>query len=192
MKIKILEKTPGCMPEIIKKGDWIDLRLGEDVHLIAPYVKTVTKQTEVDGKTVNQKIKKIIFNSVIADLGICVQVPKGYESIVVPRSSTFKNYGVMQTNSVGVIDQTYSSNEDVWKMPMIAFREVVIPKGTRVAQFRIQLSQKATVWQRLKWHFTSSIKIEKVSTLGNEVRGGFGSTGQIEFKTKENVKENSK
>lgn len=176
------------MPEIIRKGDWIDLRLGEEVHMTAPYVKTVTKQTEIEGKTVNQKIKKIIFNSAIADLGICVQVPKGYESIVVPRSSTFKHYGIMQNNSMGVIDQTYSSNEDVWKMPMIAFREVVIPKGTRIAQFRVQLSQKASMWQKLKWFFTSSIKIEKVNNLSNEVRGGFGSTGQVEFKANENVK----
>lgn len=72
---------------------------------------------------------------------------------------------------------SYCGNEDEWKMPVLATRDVTIPKGTRIAQFKVQLSQKATWWQKLKWLFSSSIKIEKVASLDNPVRGGFGSTG---------------
>lgn len=72
---------------------------------------------------------------------------------------------------------SYCGEEDEWKMPVMATREVTIPKGTRIAQFRVQLSQKATWWQKLKWLFNSSVKIEQVDSLGNPSRSGFGSTG---------------
>lgn len=176
MKIKVLEKVEGCMPKIIEKGDWIDLYTAEDIVLKAPYAKTLHKKTE--NKEVVDRFRDVIFNYTIAKLGICIEMPKGYEALIVPRSSTFKKYGLIQWNSPGVIDNLYKSDDDEWGMPVIAFRAVTIPKGTRIAQFRIQLSQKATLWQKLKWLLSSSVKIEKVSSLGNPVRSGFGSTGE--------------
>lgn len=180
MTIKVLEKTLGCSPVIFKQGDWYDLCLAEDITLKGPHAKTLhhkLKEGQVD------KYRDVVFDSCIASLGVCIQVPKGYESIVVPRSSTFKKFGLMQTNHLGVIDQTYSSDEDVWKMPMIATRAVTIPKGTRIAQFRIQLSQKATVWQKIKWLFSSKPKLKTVFKLDNPKRGGFGSTDNKNLKS---------
>jgi dUTPase len=63
-------------------------------------------------------------------------------------------------------------------MPALAIRNVKIPEGTRIAQFRVQLSQKATFWQKIKWLFSSGVKLEQVASLDNETRGGFGSTGE--------------
>ena len=174
MEIKVYQKEWGCLPEIIDKGDWVDLKLAEDVKLKGPYSKVLRRKTK-DGEVI-ERYRDVVFDSTIASLGVCVEVPKGYECIVVPRSSTFKKWGVIQSNSLGVIDQTYSSDEDVWGMPIVALRATTIPKGTRIAQFRVQLSQKATMWQKIKWLFTSSIKIRQVASLDNEKRGGFGST----------------
>lgn len=71
---------------------------------------------------------------------------------------------------------SYNSDEDEWKMPVIAMRKTTIPKGTRIAQFKVQLSQKATAWQKIKWLFSNGIKIVYVNSLSNAKRGGFGST----------------
>ena len=177
MTIKVLEKTEGCMPEILPMGDWIDLRLAEDVHLRAPQANKMHIRTIGKNPSQELRTRDVDFSSYIASLGVCIEVPKGYECIVVPRSSTFKKYGVMETNSMGVIDNSYNSDEDIWKMPMVALRDTMIPKGTRIAQFRVQLSQKATFWQKLRWLFSSGVKLQKVETLCNEARGGFGSTG---------------
>ena len=103
-----------------------------------------------------------------------MEIPKGYEAILAPRSSTFRKYGLLQTNSIGVIDNSYCSEEDEWGMAVVATRRVTIPKGTRVAQFRIQLSQKATPWQKIKWLFCSAPKLQQVTELNNPKRGGFG------------------
>ena len=178
MKIKVLEKTEGCMPEIIDNGDWIDLRLAEDVTLHCPKACKLHRRKD-KGKEVNmeERTRDVIFDYCIAKLGIAAQIPKGYEVVVVPRSSTFRRYGILQTNSMGVIDCSYCGEDDEWGMPMVATRAVVIPKGTRIAQFRIQLSQKATVWQKIKWLFSSSVTLKKVDSLGNKNREGFGSTG---------------
>ena len=176
MKIKVLEKTPGCLPEIIEGGDWIDLRTAQEITLKAPYSVTKRKRVMNNGD-VRESQRKVVFHSTLIPLGICIEVPKGCESILVPRSSTFEKYGILQANSEGVIDFLYHGDEDEWKMPVLATREVTIPKGTRIAQFRVQLSQKATWWQKLKWLFDSSVKIEQVDSLGNPSRDGFGSTG---------------
>ena len=104
-------------------------------------------------------------------------MPDGFEAIIAPRSSLFKTFGVTVPNSIGIIDNLYKGDNDVWGLPLLAFRKTVIPKGTRVAQFRIQLSQKATWKQKVKWLMSSSIKIKKVKTLEGKSRGGFGSTG---------------
>lgn len=171
MEIKVLEKAEGCLPKIIKKGDWIDLMLAEDVVMKAPCIKKLRKYRKDD---TTERIREVTFDFKIASLGVCMEMPKGYEAMVLPRSSTFKRYGVTLANSEGVIDGLFCGNDDVWGMPLIAYRNTTIPKGTRVAQFRIQLSQKATIWQKIKWLFSSSIKIKKVNSLDNEARGGFG------------------
>ena len=127
------------------------------------------------GGEVVERYRDVLFSSTLIPLGIAMALPNGFEAILVPRSSTYKKWGIIQTNSMGVIDYLYSSDKDEWKMPVLATRAVTIPKGTRIAQFRIQLSQKATFWQKIKWLFSSGIKLEKVKSLDNPVRGGFGS-----------------
>jgi dUTP pyrophosphatase len=175
MKIKVLEKEPGCMPEVIEKGDWIDLKTAENVYLLGPYAKMLHRHKKDEEL---QRLRDVIFDSTLIKLGVAMEIPKGCEAHLIVRSSSFKKWGILQSNSKGIIDYTYSSDKDEWKLPVIATRKVTIPKGTRIAQFRIQLSQKATWWQKLKWLFSSSIKLEKVDSLKNEERGGFGSTGE--------------
>ena len=139
-QIKIKYFTDIQPIEPIVKGDWIDLRAADDVNL---------KQGEF----------------ALIPLGIAMQLPAGYEAIVAPRSSTCKKFGVIQTNSIGVIDETYCGDNDQWMMPVMAVRDTEIKKNDRVCQFRIIKHQP-------------SISFETVSTLGNENRGGFGSTGK--------------
>lgn len=175
MKIKVCG-IQEYLPQVISKGDWIDLTLAEDVTLKAPCIKKLKKYKQDDH---TERIREVTFDYAQAHLGVYIEVPKGYECIMVPRSSTFKKYGILQTNSIGVIDQTYCSNEDEWQMPITAVRNTTIPKGTRIAQFKVQLSQKATIWQKIKWLFSNSIKIVPISRhdLKSPVRKGFGSTG---------------
>lgn len=96
------------------------------------------------------------------------------------------------TNSQGIIDNSYCGNDDEWKFPAMAFKEIVIPKGTRIAQFRIVLSQKATIWQKIKHMFSSRIKLQKVESLSWNNRGGFGSTGDTVYTTKAGTKTKGK
>ena len=163
MKIKVREITEGCNPEFIPKGDWVDLRAAETVKFEAPHYPP--------------RGRKAIFDSKIVKLGVAMKLPKGYEAVILPRSGLFKLHPVMVRNSQGVIDNAYSGNNDEWGLPLIAFGDTTIDKGERVCQFRIQLSQKATMWQKIKWLFGSSVKIEWVDTLDGVNRGGFGSTG---------------
>ena len=120
-------------------GDWIDLRAAEDVKITAGEFKLIP-------------------------LGVGMKLPKGYEAIVAPRSSTFKNFGLLQVNSVGVIDGAYCGDTDQWMMPVVATRDVEIHKNDRICQFRI-----------LKNH--GAIKFNKVDSLNSKSRGGFGSSG---------------
>lgn len=108
-----------------------------------------------------------------------MQLPDGFEAIIIPRSSTFKHFGVVETNSVGLIDNSYCGNQDEWKLPVVALKAGEILAGERVCQFKIQLSQKATFKQKLKWLFSSGVEFEFVDNLCNTNRGGFGSTGKI-------------
>lgn len=165
MKIKAREIIEGSKFEIIAKGDWIDLKTREDIVLKAPYV---------DGTT-----GKVIFDSALINLGVAMQLPKGFEAVLLPRSSTFSKFKILLWNGQGVIDNTYSGNDDEWKFGAISIADIIIPRGTRIGQFRIQLSQKATMWQKLKWLFSSGIKVEWVDNLDNNNRGGFGSTGSL-------------
>jgi dUTP pyrophosphatase len=111
-------------------------------------------------------------------LGIAMKLPKGYEAVMVSRSSTSKKLGVIQANCLAVIDNSYSGNNDQWHFPALPIRETELKAGTRICQFRVQLSQKATIWQKIKWLFNSGIEIEKVDSLDDNNRGGLGSTGQ--------------
>ena len=122
------------------KSDWIDLRAAEDVELKAGEFKLIS-------------------------LGVSMELPKGYEAHVVPRSSTFKTWGILQTNSIGIIDESYCGDNDIWKMPVYATRDTTIHKNDRICQFRIEKHQP-------------TIKFEEVNTLGNEDRSGFGSSGK--------------
>lgn len=122
------------------KGDWIDLRAAEDVTLWAGDSKVIS-------------------------LGVSMKLPEGYEAHLAPRSSTFKHWGIIQTNGVGVIDNSYSGDNDVWGMPVYATKHTSISKGDRICQFRIMKKMKTP-------------KIVEVETLGGEDRGGFGSTGK--------------
>lgn len=122
------------------KSDWIDLRASETI---------VLKEGEY----------KLI------PLGVAMELPKGYEAHVVPRSSTFKNYGILQVNSCGIIDGSYCGEEDMWRMPAYATRDTVIKKNERICQFRIMENQP-------------QIMFDEVEALNHESRGGFGSTGK--------------
>jgi dUTP pyrophosphatase len=138
IKIKYFDKE---LPKIekIEIGDWIDLRAAETVEL---------KQGEF----------KLI------PLGIGMKLPKGYEANIVPRSSTFKNFGILQTNSFGIVDESYSGNNDQWFFPALAMRDTKIEKGERICQFRINKKM-------------SEVEFVEVEFLDEVNRGGHGSTG---------------
>ena len=122
------------------KSDWIDLRAAEDVVLKAGEYKLIP-------------------------LGIAMKLPKGYEAHVVPRSSTFKNFGVIQTNHYGVIDESYCGDNDQWFVPVMAMRDTEIHVNDRICQFRIMEHQP-------------TISFEECDRLDGSDRGGFGSTGR--------------
>ena len=126
--------------EILSGGDWIDLRIAEDISLEAGEFKLIP-------------------------LGVAMMLPKGYEALLIPRSSTFKKYGIIQANSVGLIDETYCGNNDEWHFPAYATRNISIHKNTRICQFRIIEHQP-------------SVGIVEVTELSEINRGGFGSTGE--------------
>lgn len=125
--------------EKIEKGDWIDLRSAEEVELKAGEFKLIK-------------------------LGVGMILPSGYEAHVVPRSSTFKNFGVIQTNHCGIIDESYCGDNDQWRFPALAMRDTVIHKNDRICQFRIVEKQPEVTF----------ITVEHLSDTD---RGGFGSTG---------------
>lgn len=182
MKIKIKEVIPGCMPEILKVGDCIDLMTSEEYTLKCPIVKqfVLPRNNKVIVKTNN-----VEFNYALLDLGVVIELPKGFEAILLPRSSTFRKWGILQTNSIGEIDQSFCGPNDIWKMPVLATRSITIPKGTPIAQFKIQLSQKATIWQKLRWLFSPKIELIKVDEFYNEDRGGLG-TGSDKYRNNNN------
>lgn len=182
MKIKVLEKTPGCMPEIITVGDCIDLITAEEYTLKCPHAKMLHRKKNKEEEPSVERFRDVAFNYTLIDLGVAMELPKGYEAILMPRSSTFKKWGLIQTNSIGEIDQSFCSSNDIWKFPVMATRNVTIPKGTPICQFRIQLSQKATMWQKIKWLFSSKLELVKVSELNNKERGGFGE-GSDQYRT---------
>ena len=126
--------------EKITQGDWIDLRSAETVEMKAGELRVIR-------------------------LGVGMILPEGYEAHVAPRSSTYKNFGIIQTNSIGIIDNSYCGEEDEWKMSAYALRDTVIKKNDRICQFRIMEKQPP-------------LEFEAVEHLREKSRGGFGSTGK--------------
>lgn len=124
----------------LEKGDWIDLRAAEDVEMAANTFALIP-------------------------LGIGMILPEGYEAHIVPRSSTFKNFGIIQTNHMAVIDESYCGDNDEWKFPAYALRDTVIRKGDRICQFRVMKKQP-------------ELEFIEVEALKANDRGGFGSTGR--------------
>ena len=103
--------------------------------------------------------------SAIIPLGVSIELPEGYEALLCPRSSTFKNWGIIHTNSTGIIDETYCGDNDEWQFPAYATRSVDIPKNTRICQFRIFKHQP-------------TVELIEAEHLSDNDRGGFGSTGE--------------
>lgn len=139
LKIKYLSKDIDKIKKT-SKGDWIDLRAAANVDLKAGEFKLIP-------------------------LGIAIQLPHGYEAHIAPRSSTFKTWGIIQTNSVGVVDESYCGDADEWMMPVYAVRDTQIKINDRICQFRIFKNQP-------------KISFEEVDSLKNNNRGGFGSSGK--------------
>ena len=140
IKIKYFSEEIERLTYIAGKSDWIDLRAAKEVEL-----------------------KKGEF--ALIPLGVAMELPKGYEAHVVPRSSTFKNFGIIQTNHMGVIDESYCGDNDQWFFPAYALRDTVIHVNDRICQFRIMEHQPTN-------------EFEEAPRLGHEDRGGHGSTGK--------------
>lgn len=155
MKVKILLKG-GQIPQKADGGDWYDIVTAEDADLKEGDIKLI-------------------------DLGIAIQLPKGTEAIIAPRSSTPLRWGVLQSNSIGIIDNKYCGDGDIWKFQVFATRNVLIKKGTAICQFRIQPNQDATFFQKLRWLFMGKIKFVPVDVLGNKNRGGHGHSDKDKY-----------
>lgn len=138
IKIKYLSDKIDKLEKIIK-GDWIDLRAAEDITMKAGEFRLIP-------------------------LGVAMQLPEGYEAHIVPRSSTFKNFGIIQTNHQGVVDSSYCGDNDQWYMPSYALRDTQIHANDRICQFRIMENQPEIIF-------------EETQELGAPDRGGIGSTG---------------
>ena len=139
IKIKYLRDMQPI--KLLECGDWIDLRAAEETEIKAGHYKMIP-------------------------LGVAMELPKGYEALMLPRSSTFKKYGVILANSMGIIDESYCGDSDEWNFLAYALKDTVIPKNERICQFRIIEHQPP-------------ITIVEVETLGNKNRGGIGSTGRL-------------
>ena len=170
LKIKIKVLTEGCMPQISESGDWIDLRAAKDIEIQAP-------QAGIQYQKNNEKYRDVIIPVTYIPLGVAMELPKGFEAIIASRSSGPKKLKIFIPNGKGIVDNVYNGNDDQWHYVASPMETVSIKKGDRICQFRIQLSQKATFWQKLKWLFSSGIELVEVDSLNNEARGGFGSTG---------------
>lgn len=169
LKIKVKVLTDGCMPHIIKKGDLIDLKAADTYIFKAP-------QAGIQYQKDNEKYRDVTFDEQLIKLGVAMELPKGMMGKLKGRSSLTKKHGVVMCCS-GEIDNSYNSNEDEWLFRVFAIRSGKIEKGDRICQFEIVPSQKATVWQKIKWLLSSGIELIEVNDLGNNTRGGFGSTG---------------
>ncbi|MBO4281161.1 MAG: deoxyuridine 5'-triphosphate nucleotidohydrolase [Lachnospiraceae bacterium] len=139
IKVRYISKEIEKLRYIDGKSDWVDLRSAEDVDLKAGESRLIR-------------------------LGIAVELPEGYEAHIVPRSSTYRNFGIIQTNHMGVVDHSYCGDNDEWMYPVLAMRDTHIAINDRICQFRIIKNQPA-------------LSFEEVEHLSGKERGGFGSTG---------------
>jgi dUTP pyrophosphatase len=139
IKVKYLKDIQKI--ERFNVGDWIDLRSAEDITMKAGEYRMIP-------------------------LGVAMELPKGYEALVAPRSSTFRKYGILLANSVGIIDEAYKGDNDEWNFLAYATKDTKIRKNERICQFRIIQHQPL-------------IHLQEVESLGNADRGGIGSTGRI-------------
>ena len=139
--MKIFVRYHSDIPSLEKlpQGDWIDLRAAETVSLKAGEYRLIS-------------------------LGVSMKLPAGYEAHLLPRNSTFKKWGVLQTNGMGIIDESYCGDGDIWRFSALAMRDTVIEKGDRICQFRIVPKMPP-------------VTLEEVSFLPAPDRGGIGSTG---------------
>lgn len=174
LKIKVKLLNINCTPVINNMGDWIDLKSSVNINLPAPQYHTMQK-FEI-GDTI-EKRRNVTLKTYHIPLGVAIQLPKGFESVVNSRSSGPNKLGLFIPNGQGVIDNSYNGNGDEWNYVCSPMRDTYISEGDRICQFRIQLSQKATMWQKLRWLLSSGIKIVYVNDLGNNNRGGLGSSG---------------
>ena len=140
IRIKYFSDAVPPLCQVDSKSDWIDLYAAETITLRAG-------------------------ESALIPLGVAMALPEGYEAHVAPRSSTFKTYGLLQSNGVGVVDWSYRGDEDQWKMPVYATRDVTVEAGSRICQFRIVRNQPP-------------ISFQVCEHLDGPSRGGFGSTGR--------------
>ena len=168
LKIKVKVLTEGCMPEIISKGDLIDLRAAEDYNFQAPQISTNLKNSKGNSE--------VIFDEQVVKLGVAMELPDGMMAKLKGRSSLTKNHGVLIACS-GEMDNSYKGDTDEWMLRLLAIRNGSIKKHDRIAQFEVVPSQKSTFWQKLKWLFSSGVELIKVDSLNNPGRNGFGSTG---------------
>lgn len=139
MNIKVKYHADILPLEHTPNGDWVDLRAAEDVEMKAGDFKFIS-------------------------LGVAMKLPEGYEAYMIPRSSTFKTWGILQANHKGLIDNSYCGNNDIWKFPALAMRDTVIHKNDRICQFRIQKKM-------------DKLTFDTVDELDDVDRGGFGSSG---------------
>lgn len=141
-KLSVKIKYHGDVKPIEKydNGDWIDLRAAEDVNMWAGEFRLIS-------------------------LGVSMKLPEGYEAHIVPRSSTYRHWGIIQTNHMGVIDNSYSGNNDIWMFPALAIRDTTIYKNERICQFRIVKKQP-------------DFDFVETDELDEEDRGGFGTSGK--------------
>ena len=157
--LKIKYKDPGFPTiQVNENGDWIDIKAAKDYDLKAG-------------------------DFALIDLGVSMKLPNDFEALLAPRSSTFKKYGLIQTNSIGIIDNSYSGNNDIWMLPVYATRDTTISKGDRLCQFRLIERMDSIFRARTPVSIpfsagSTDLYVIEVDKLDDPDRGGFGSTGK--------------
>lgn len=180
MKIKVKETVKGLyteakdengnlVPFINPIGDCIDLRAAANYKFEAPQAGILHQKDGV-------KTRDVKFDEQMIKLGIAMQLPKGFSAKMKGRSSLTKRFRLIMVCS-GFMDNSYNGDNDEWTFRAISIDKTTIHKGDRICQFEIVPNQFATMWQKLKWLFSSKIEFEWVNNLGNADRGGFGKTG---------------
>lgn len=153
MRIKYIDNKMPKLAFIENKNNWIDVMASKVI---------------INGVGVDWVDNKVFYKNgdyLLVKLGFALELRRGYEAHIKPRSSTFKNFGLIQVNGVGTIDETYNGDDDEWFIPFLAMRDGVIERWDRVGQFRL-------------FEVMDNVIFEEVGKLGNKNRGGYGSTGK--------------